>query len=121
MRFALAIGRRGNLIVVVRKYEPYVVCGSAWGSANPQSVCRDTLDDMITDETPSVFGSDGGQGVNWLVPWDIIARKSPKTTRVKTESSRNRLTASLVSNSKFELLDTRWNLAFRAKRDYAMV
>ena len=69
------IGENENLVVLVRKYVPYVHCGGAWETGSPASVCRNTLGLMPVSTQSILFGNVGAPGVQWSLPESISARE----------------------------------------------
>ncbi|KAL8904287.1 MAG: hypothetical protein Q9171_007103 [Xanthocarpia ochracea] len=59
------VGNDGNLIVVVRKYEPNVICGLPWRSTH---ACKPILDKMYVTTVEERFGLPGEGQVSTLLP-----------------------------------------------------
>ncbi|KAI4285053.1 MAG: hypothetical protein L6R38_000949 [Xanthoria sp. 2 TBL-2021] len=64
------IGLNGNLVVIVRKYDPVVVCGRKWKGFGD---CKRVLDRLPVNTLPEVFGPPGMGNVNVMTPsiWNI--------------------------------------------------
>ncbi|CAL8585087.1 hypothetical protein XPA_010665 [Xanthoria parietina] len=75
------IGLNGNLVVIVRKYEPNVQCGRRW---NGFGDCKQVLDRLPVYTLPEVFGPPGMMGVNVMTPsiWNL----GSSTCRVRVDN-----------------------------------
>ncbi|KAL9016015.1 MAG: hypothetical protein Q9185_006610 [Variospora sp. 1 TL-2023] len=61
----IAVGQQGTLVVIVRKYEPKVMCGGQWAGKGD---CTSTLDTLFVDTVPRTFGPQGQPGIAVSTP-----------------------------------------------------